>query len=57
MDMTQPGGPAAINGFLFQIIHHLGWLTEVSFTGTLAGQQIGDACLVLEPRIGGDALA
>lgn len=55
--MTQPGGPAAINGFLFQIIHHLGWLTEVSFTGTLAGQQIGDACLVLEPRIGGDALA
>ena len=56
--MTQPGGPAAINGFLYQIIHHLGWLADVTLTGKVDGQEIGgNACLVLEPRKGGDARA
>jgi hypothetical protein len=54
--MSQPGGPAAINGFLYQIIHHLGWLANVTL-GKLDGQEIKDACLVLEPRSGGDARA
>lgn len=56
--MTQAGGPAAINGFLYQIMHHLGWLAEVTLTGKVNGQEVDDgACLVLEPRKGGDARA
>ena len=55
--MTQVGGPAAINGFLYQIIHHLGWMSSVTLTGKLDGQEVEDACLVLEPRSGGDARA
>ncbi len=55
--MTQAGGPAAINGFLYQIIHHLGWMTDVTLSGKLHGQEIENACLVLEPRCGGDARA
>lgn len=55
--MTQAGGPAAINGFLYQILHHLAWITEVSLSGTIDGALIDDACLVLEPRNGGDARA
>lgn len=55
--MTQAGGPAAINGFLYQIIHHLRWLADVTLSGTLDGQVIEDACLILEPRDGGDARA
>lgn len=55
--MTQAGGPAAINGFLYQILHHLGWIAEVSLSGTLEGSLVTDARLVLEPRQGGDARA
>ena len=55
--MTQAGGPAAINGFLYQIIHHIGLLADVTLTGKLDGQEVEDACLVLEPRSGGDARA
>lgn len=55
--MTQAGGPAAINGFLYQIIHHLGWITKVTLSGTLKGQDIENARLILEPRCGGDARA
>ncbi|MCP1314467.1 MULTISPECIES: hypothetical protein [unclassified Halomonas] len=55
--MTQAGGPAAINGFLYQILHHLVWITQVSLSGTIDGELIDDACLVLEPRNGGDARA
>jgi hypothetical protein len=55
--MTQAGGPAAINGFLNQILHHLGWVAEVSLSGTLDGALISDARLILEPRQGGDARA
>jgi hypothetical protein len=58
MEMTQAGGPAAINGFLYQILHHLGWIANIKLTGTIVDQAIhGDACLVLEPHDGGDARA
>lgn len=53
--MTPSGGPAAINGFLYQIVHHLRWLANVSLTGELDGQRIKHALLVLEPQCGGDA--
>ncbi|MBF0628726.1 MAG: HEAT repeat domain-containing protein [Magnetococcales bacterium] len=53
--MSQSGGPAAINGFLYQILNHLGWLANLKLSGTLSGQNVQDACLVLEPRHGGDA--
>jgi hypothetical protein len=55
--MTQAGGPAALNGFLYQIIQHLGWLTDVTLSGELNGEAVDNACLVLEPRTGGDARA
>lgn len=55
--MTQAGGPAALNGFLYQIIQHLGWITDVTLSGTLHGEGFDNACLVLEPRAGGDARA
>ena len=55
--MTQSGGPAAINGFLYQILQHLDWLTEVRLRGALDGQEVKDGCLILEPRAGGDAQA
>lgn len=53
--MTQAGGPAAINGFLYQILHHLGWMAEVSLSGTLDGIEMREASLILEPRTGGEA--
>ena len=56
-DMTQAGGPAAINGFLYQILHHLAWLADVRLRGTVDGQEVKDARLILEPRDGGDAQA
>lgn len=55
--MTQAGGPAAINGFLYQIVHHIGWLADVTLSGKLDGQVIKEASLILEPRNGGDARA
>ena len=55
--MTQVGGPAALNGFLYQIIHHLEWLASVRLTDKLDGEELRDALLVLEPRRGGDARA
>ena len=51
--MTRSGGSVALNGFLYQILHHLDWSAEVSLTGTLDGQEVNDGCLVLEPRKGG----
>jgi hypothetical protein len=53
--MAQAGGPAAINGFLYQILHHLGWLADIELTGKVAGEDVRHACLVLEPLDGGDA--
>lgn len=54
---TQPGGPAAINGFLYQILHHIDWLARVRLTGALRGSRVEGPLLVLEPRGGGDAKA
>ena len=53
--MTQAGGPAAINGFLYQILHHIEWIAGVRLEG--ADQEVKNALLVLEPRNGGDAQA
>ena len=55
--MTQAGGPAAINGFLYQILHHIEWIADVKLEGKLADQEVKNALLVLEPRNGGDARA
>ena len=56
--MTQSGGSVALNGFLYQILHHLDWSVDVSLTGTVDGQEVKDGCLVLEPaKGGGDAQA
>ena len=56
--MTRSGGSVALNGFLYQILHHLDWSAGVSLTGTLDGQEVKDGCLVLEPvKGGGDAQA
>ena len=56
--MTRSGGSVALNGFLYQILHHLDWSADVSLTGTLDGQEVKDGCLVLEPgKGGGDAQA
>ena len=51
--MTQAGGPAAINGFLYQILHHIEWVADVRLEG--ADQEVENALLVFEPRNGGDA--
>ena len=51
--MIQAGGPAAINGFLYQILHHIEWVADVRLEG--ADQEVENALLVLEPRNGGDA--
>ena len=51
--MTRSGGSVALNGFLYQILHHLDWTAGVSLTGTLDGQEMKDGCLVLEPGTGG----
>ena len=55
--MPPTGGPAALNGFLYQIIQHLGWLSSVRFTGHLRDDDIANARLLLEPASGGDAHA
>lgn len=54
--MVQRGGTAAINGFLYQILSHLGWLAAVRITGRISTTDLPDeACIVLEPKDGGDA--
>ena len=53
--MTQAGGPAALNGFLYQILHHLNSMANVRLTGRLDRKILRDARLTLEPRTGGDA--
>ena len=55
--MTKSGGSAAMNGFLYQILQHLDWLTEISMSGTLDGDRFKQGLLILEPRAGGDAQA
>ena len=55
--MTQSGGSAAINGFLYQMLNHLDWLAEVGLNGVLDGEDLKHGRLVLEPKYGGDAQA
>lgn len=52
--MSQAGGPAAINGFLYQIIQHLGWIADIFLSGELKDDTVDNAILVLEPKDGGD---
>ena len=54
--MSQPGGPAALNGFLYQMLHHLHWMAEVRLAGALNGRRVTNATLVLEPSGGGDGV-
>ena len=51
--MTQVGGSAAINGFLYQLLHHIDLITNVHVKNELFRAQK----LVLEPLDGGDARA
>ncbi|WP_391349570.1 HEAT repeat domain-containing protein [Azospirillum sp. A23] len=54
--MVQAGGPAAINGFLYQILKHLHWLASARIEGQVSGSDVaGDARIILEPKDGGDA--
>ena len=56
--MTRSGGSVALNGFLYQILHHLDWSADISLTGRLDGREVKEGCLVLEPgKGGGDAQA
>lgn len=54
--MVQAGGPAAINGFLYQLLKHLHWLASARIEGQVSGAGVtGDARIILEPKDGGDA--
>ena len=50
-------GSVAINGFLYQILHHVDWLASVRLRGALRGSRLENPLLVLEPAGGGDAKA
>lgn len=52
--MTQAGGPAALNGFLYQILQHLGWVTNLTLSKK-DNTSLENFCLILEPSTGGDA--
>ena len=51
--MTQSGGPAAINGFLYQMLQHIDRIATLHRSEHDPSAQL----LVLEPRDGGDARA
>lgn len=54
--MSQLGGPGALNGFLYQILQHIGRLAETRISSSFNGNAIGeDWVAVLEPESGGDA--
>lgn len=55
--LTPPaGGPAAINGFLYQLLLHLSGIAQAQCLQAIDGQALqGDWTLVLEPRSGADA--
>jgi hypothetical protein len=54
--LVQKGGPAALNGFLYQILSHLSWVASVQVSGQVSENTLsGSACIVLEPKDGGDA--
>ena len=52
-----PGGPAALNGFLYQILQHVGWITQAQLLKAIDGQALesDDWTVVLEARSGADA--
>ena len=50
--MTQAGGSAAINGFLYQMLHHIDLTAMVHWTEYQSGKWL----VILEPKNGGDAL-
>lgn len=51
--MTQLGGPAAINGFLYQMLHHIDLIASVHWSKRGPNTEQ----IILEPKDGGDALA
>ena len=51
------GGAAAINGFLYQIIHHIDWLAKATLVASPHDNELRNARIVLEPPGGGDAVA
>ena len=51
--MTQSGGPAAINGFLYQMLHHIDRIASEHLSENDPSAHL----LVLEPRTGGDSRA
>lgn len=54
--MPQVGGPAALNGFLYQILQHLGLLAEARLSNSRDGEELSDDwSIILEPASGGDA--
>ena len=55
--MSQSGGAAAINGFLYQIIHHIDWLAKATLVASPHDHELRNARIVLEPTSGGDAVA
>jgi hypothetical protein len=52
--MPESGGPAAIYGFLYQILANLWRVSEIRLKAKLDGQEIRSARLILEPKGGGD---
>ena len=55
--MSQSGGGAAINGFLYQIILHIDWLAKATLVASPHDHELRNARIVLEPPGGGDAVA
>ncbi len=51
--MSEPGGSAALNGFLYQIFANLHYISEIQLSATLDGENIQSARLILEPQGGG----
>ncbi len=51
--MPAAGGSAAIFGFLYQILANLSRVAEITLSGSLRGDEVRTARMVLEPRGGG----
>src|SRR6266511_2743378 len=51
--MPEPGGSAAINGFLYQILANLRHVSGIQLKTKRYGQEIRSARLILEPKGGG----
>ena len=55
--MSQSGGAAAINGFLYQVVHHIDWLAKATLVTGNHDHEVRNARIILEPAGGGDAAA